>query len=296
MKRRFYLLFLVPLLLILASCEKDGNPQDRMKIEEIYAEKEVLYNDVHQYTLSNRLVEKWCWDGNTLSRIDYCEDMATYSENFYYNGRNQIVSSTVPAYGLRSEMSYDGRKLSEISVYLDDQLAYVYRFYYEGKQLIRLELSQESPVADKACPLISRMHSLHPFSNLLSPKSTTSQTLDFTWDDDNLIAAILSSGQSIPVHYAFDYDDGNNPYYDLLSLYTFDGGMRSPYLFSKNNIVSILCNEDDLNGLTTFAYQYGAHDYPTNIVVRHSHQALDEQGDWGEMTITEVETRTIKYL
>lgn len=255
--------------MLFVSCHKEGDLLNRCRINEIYSEREVYCDGNLLYTLPNNLVERWFWDGNELYRIDYYEDEDTYSENFFYNNRHQIVSTTVPAYDMYSEIAYDGKKLDHIDIYIGNRLCSNLSFSHNKGHISHAVVNTygdtKSPqLVRSVCHLSSLI--LNPdvaqlLASRLSQPSKGSVELDFVWDKDNLVSMRDASGSGIT--YAYD-PEGRNPFFNLLSLYELDNNVMEMEfrLLSRNLISRRTLFEGHDSTVTTWSYQYNNSNYP----------------------------------
>lgn len=286
-----HLTLILAALLLLASCAKEGKPTHKHKIAQIYSGKTVVYTEsgVPAYTLSRQLVEEWQWDGNELFRIDYSEDDATYSENFFYNWRHQIVRTTVPAYDLESQFLYSQGHLMKIDVTLKGQALYSIEFIRDKKHVTQIELVGS---VDEASALHPRLlsHSVGPdvaqaISQSLAhnPSSKSETHLALTWLDDDL--AEISDGQGHTIRYT--YGTQANPLRQLYSLYALDNevGNLDLSLLSKHVLAQ---KEETLAGKTSSTtYQFVGDKYPTSCNVVTTFETMSSDNQLVSLTSTE---------
>lgn len=283
-------------LSLLAACSKEGAPQKKGRIDQIFAEKQVLMDGVEQYTLPLRLVEQWNWEGNELYRIDYYEDQATYSENFFYNWRHQIVRTTVPAYDLESELSYDGRLLTCLSI------------RWEGTEMLRYDLEHDkkghvscirlwaaSLASNEAFSLAQRRLGLDlgpDCAHLLASKSAGEVSeYHLSWDHDDLVLIEWADNRC-----QFSYSQLKNPFHQLYSLYLLDNNLLNLDLTMMSEHCLTLKDEksDTRTRQTSFNFQMGSHDLPSECRSEYSYQGFDS--DFNIVSFTVRERRQYLYL
>ena len=250
-----------------AACgPKEGAVSSRHKIDQVLAEETVYMDENVYYHHGSHVSEQWHWDGRTLYRIDYI-DNGPYSENFFYDGRNRLTRTTVPAYGIRNEFHYDGRRLDSIECFQGDSKYYTLVFFHEGKTLTEMEWRYEpdtkSPLTQKqeraaVCKTLERVMGADIASLLTQPaqgKGAANTTrYRFEWYKDN-VTRIDVSGTNANYTVQLAYDDKRNIYRQLFAYSEENDPMYGFEMLSKNNIVSIIMpfrNDDSQQ----FSYSY----------------------------------------
>ena len=228
--RKFLLVLAVVLL---ASCgTKEGALRTKTKISRVMAVDNRYMDGMLFYTTGSYVEQDWKWDGKEVYRIDYHGGEHPYSENFFYDNRHRIVRTTVPAYGIRTELFYDGRKLEHIDVFDNDELFCNMAFTHDGRELVEIVCSYYS-VSDTSNPLLERL--ANPLAPLLgdaaaqcleadnhrrvfcrdgSAKGSANVRYMIEWTEDNPTHITCTDAEgSRDIYIAYTYYD--NPYFQL---------------------------------------------------------------------------------
>src|SRR5574344_6309 len=321
MKKTLYFgLFFFALIAICASCSnKDGHIKTKQKISTVYAESDIYNNNVLQYHMDSHIVQHWLWEGNELYRIEYTEDYATYAENIFYDYRNRIIRTTVPAYGIKSEFQYKGRELENIKVYTNDTLSYTLTFTHTQRHISQVvqEFSSTN-TSTKALELnpVHLLTSSEMANNLANyaieqcqiqrqhkGNNPLSITYQFLWDDDN-VSSITPISPEETSTMSFTYDDYRNPYKECYTLYEMEdnelgtNALQDNYtnstMLSKNNTT---CVTRAFNHNPNFKFNYNytyEGKYPTTRTLNYTYQIMDNT-TFEDMLVTVIEKRTYIY-
>ena len=302
------ILFIFMTVAILSSCStKEGAPDKKHRVGSITTVETRLMDGDQFYTSGDFISEKWNWDGNEMYRIDY-GGFRAYSENFFYDRRGRIAYTTIPAYGLKAEYCYDGRKLESIDVTRNDDkyMSFLFTHNDEDKissidvtsllpskkgidndimNVITLALSRTMG-AYGAKAIIGKVANDANKSNY-SDSSFITNKFFLTWSGDNLIR-VAKSDNSYVVN--LNYDNKYNPYLQLIGYHNMiEAGFRYQ-IMSKNNITSVT---EKNSPSISFTYQY-KDDYPTHRVATYSYRTVNN--DLDSVTITVNQSETITYI
>ncbi len=300
---------LLPLLLVTlfaVSCQhKDGAPDHRKRIQAVYSESAVSYDDVPFYNIDRHKVQEWKWDGNELYRIDYCEDVTTYSENIFYDRRHRISRTTVPAYGLRSEFAYKGRKLDTIYVYQNDQLSYLLLFTHADRHITSITQHFFATPSEKALAH-NPLHIINEqlFDQIPRSKGTSDVVYSLEWNKGN-VKSIKTTIDGESTLMRFTYDDKRNPLHDLFLLYelqddepgtaSLQDGQANLLMLSENNILTLTrAFNNDPNYQFNYSYTYNDK-YPETRTVRYQFTRMNNES-FQDQTVSVVEKRYYEYL
>ena len=239
-------LITVAMMLVFASCTKDGVYKPKKKISKIY---ETVQTDPNPERI---LKETWTWDGKLLSKVDYGDGAVV---SFKYD-KNQLVAIT--SGDSRSEFNYDskGKYIDNVKCYDDNDLIVTYTFTHNDKNLISgYEMEYNGGLFDKNCvrlvenvfrflaPEIAQNEAQEFVKNANSNlKGDHKYKVEFTYDGKNIIGATTNDGET----YTYTYTEYKNPFYGLLSEWGIEG-------FSKNAVASYVRKVD---GMPDYNYTY----------------------------------------
>ncbi|MBP5190892.1 MAG: hypothetical protein J6031_08280 [Bacteroidales bacterium] len=251
MKKLFCGLMAIAAIGMFAACQKEGtfNPKEKIaNVYEEYTSTSAWYNGVEweedTHNQPKALSERWIWDGNLLSKIEYPEiyeiDGVEATENyvmtFTYDGKQLVEANSEEE---RMVVTYDGKKLNKVDMYWGIQPnsitepSVTYTFTYDGKKIskINVSMSDEDWKSNGSRMQKSRMIKMLTQSLLPSARDAEkllvaaqkvaakkgakgSQTgeLSLTWDGGNIskIVASYNGVQVATVEYT--YDNKKNPY------------------------------------------------------------------------------------
>lgn len=294
------------------SCgKKEGAPDTRSRINNIYSSERYTMGDVVLFEDQEHLSQQWFWDDDELYRIDYHEN-APYSENFFYDG-DQIIRTTIPAYKLRNDFAYDGRRLSSIHTYRADTLIYTVKVSHDGKKLTAIDIHYEQNLSDKGYGL-EMMPTMHPLRLLTGDaiahmvaddacrlsrqrKATNNAEQDiryeFTWKDDDVVA-VDAIAASETWHATLTYDNKNNPYSQLFGYHLGHEAVWGFMMMSEHNVLTLTRPYENSNDqLFTYTYSYDG-DYPSQCTLAYSYLAPHNQ-TFEEVSYTVVRKERYEY-
>lgn len=293
MKKLFYCTLAVAVMSLFAACQKDGKFNPKEKIANVYEES--LYISSYNYDgqtygdttmMPKRLTERWTWDGNKLTKIAYIDYWQTwngntyvdtaveYIVNFTYDGKQLAEANSD---GQRIVFSYDGSKLEKAEVFEENNATAIVTldFEHDGKKINKIVVTQnwDGSGLDKSQPVMGRMErmllgnmlpDLKPVEKVFAKarksgaKGTVSETINLTWDGDNVSKMVITYGNESSTS-TYVYDDKNNPYQGFM--YAIDYMMEDgPVFVNENNIVKAVYQYSDYDGKgsseVNFTYTY----------------------------------------
>jgi hypothetical protein len=253
MKRNTVLMMMTIALTIGSySCKKEGVYHPKKKIARIYYQG---YNEAKE------LLEKWTWDGNSLSKITAGDN--SFSWQFQY--KDKRVDRIVSSEGDYFVFSYNKKLIQHIELFSEngtlidlyefdhtkDKITTVTNTYYgyknnsnqQNSQYLTMGLRYFLPqtIADNL-PLQQKQNSL---SNRKAAKFVI--VYEYVWDKDgNIKNLYISNTSGSYMEYSYKYDGAHNPFYysfipdDILvwSVSTETNRNTSGLLYSKNNVIS----------------------------------------------------------
>lgn len=300
MKNRFLFFVGLSALVVVGCGKKEGVVSAKHKIDKVIA-TENRWEEAEQIFAGDEYVaEQWVWDGRKVIRIDYRGD-EQYSENFFYDGR-KIISTTVPAYDLRNEFQYDGRKLDKIDVYKKEKLAATMTFAHNDDVIIEIVVKRVEVDSDMVWPMWSPM----PLKMLVGksvanticsneimasdkrafnqPKSSNSDVethYRLSWDKDHKnVEKIEVNGNGInPYTIELKYDKKINPYAQLYANHEINESIFGLKMLSENNVTFIRMPFNNL-GVIDFNYTYTYEDdYPATCNLTYNYVSLSATFD-----------------
>lgn len=264
-------------LCLMVGCgKKEGVIQTTKRLGQVFSEEHITFEGQPYYDSENHLSQQWNWDGDVLFRIDY-RDNPPYSEVLYHDG-SRLVATRVLAYGVRTELAYDGRKLESIDCFHNDTLFARYSFHHDGKTLTGFDLTiyhDYMPAVPRslfrsALPIDDALVSYldADFRNLsrqfaASAKSSSVAHYGFEWEDDDLVQVVCSSDNQTLWSARLTYDDKLNPYSQLLGYREFSNPLSDTEFrcFSRHNVLSITRTPSTIAPDYTYSYNYDG-DWP----------------------------------
>jgi len=303
MRRILAIVFPLMLLMLTSCTRKEGVVDHQQRIDQIYASEKASLDGQLLYEYDNLLAEQWNWDGNELYRIDY-QFSTTYSENIFYDSRNRIVRTTIPAYRQRNDFRYDGRQLSGIDCYEADSLVSTLVFVHDGKVLTEVQRYDYGSSAAKG---------LNPLRQLLGAdiasaievgaqrhraqtkgEATVRTDFHFEWDDDDNVSRVSYNDGTQTQQIVLTYDEMNNPYSELYTNFMMEESLFGFAMMSRHNIVTMrMPYELQSDLLFTYTYQY-EDDYPTMRHLHYSYSSMSET-DWTEALYEYDKTEVYSY-
>ncbi len=261
------------LLLVGACGKKEGVIPTAHRISQVFSEEHITFEGQPYYDCENHLSQQWNWDDDLLFRIDY-RDNPPYSEVLYHDG-SRLVATRVLAYGVRTELSYDGRKLETIDCFRNDTLFARYAFHHDGQQMTGFDLTIYDSAAAAPRSLIRTALPLDDalvsyldadFRNLsrqIAAKSGSVVHYDFQWDDEDLVQVVCRSDNQTLWSASITYDDKLNPYAQLFGYREFSNPVSDADFrcFSRHNVLSISRTPAGVAPDYTYTYTYDG-DWP----------------------------------
>ncbi len=280
-------------VLLLASCGKrDGVLDSRQKIDYILSNETLTCDGEPYYSEDWHLSENWNWDGDELYRIDHY-DFKQFSENYFYDSHNRISYTTVPAYKIRTDFIYDGKKLQRIECSREETRLYHIDFHHDGKELVGMDLYRENVIEPDTAEEEALKASMslvfgRDVARMIDVKGGGSKGVvkyAFLWNDGNITRIECpEEGWSSEI----EYDDKRNPYSQLYGYSETNNSMYRFEMLSRNNILSLSQNGLDY----AFSYEYDKKDFPTQRTVTYSYYAINNT-TWDSSLF--IYTRTEKY-
>ena len=247
------------------------------KIDQVMASEFRYEDDQLVYSLNEYVEQQWIWDGKKVIRVDY-RDENQYSENFFYDGR-KLIKTTVPAYNLVSEFSYDGSLLEKIEISRDGNSVATLEFIHAGKVLDEIVCHRSVADSDMVWPMWSR-YALAPICETRSAaKGGVSVHYKLTWNDENVERIDVSSDGIDPYTILLTYDNKVNPYSQLFGNHEMNESIFGFKMLSENNITSIVMPYPK-QGIVHFDYSYSYDgDYPSSRNLTYSYPSLSATFD-----------------
>ncbi len=308
MRHSFFNSFAIVLisLVALAACEpQEGVVDHRQRIDQIYASEKATLGNHTLYEFDNLLAEQWNWDGDVLYRIDY-QFSTTYSENIFYDSRNRIVRTTVPAYRQQNLFFYDGRHLSHIDCFVADSMVASWVFVHDENVLTKVQHIDYHQPDDKRqiCNPLSRLMGVDIASAMTvgaqfrraQTKGDGAVSTDFLfeWDANDNVSRITYNDGAQTQHIDLTYDDKHNPYSELYTNYMMEETIFGFTMMSKHNILTMRMPYGlRTDQLFTYTYQY-QDDYPVSRHLHYSYTAVDAT-DWSEALYDYNKTENYSY-
>ena len=297
--KRFFLFFLA--IVCLAGCmHKEGKLYTSHCINDVVAVESRYMDEVEYYTTGTYVSETWNWNGKELYRIDYRGDHP-YSENLFYEG-SRLSWTTIPAYGIRMDYFYDGRKLDRIEVSKDDEPLCRWSFFHDGTTLDKIvchQFSQSAPLPSTnplSCYLGNEVSSFlvaQCMAVASERKEESDMTYNLLWADDELKEIQCDVGDTV-WSIKLSYDNKWNPYCQLWGYREMNDPIFGFDMVSRHNVVSI---EMPYNGrqsqLFTFSYEY-EDDYPVKRILNYTYPSVNET-TWDSVDVRYQRIETIHY-
>ena len=291
--------------------KKEGTPDNKQRIDYISVDEKATLDGQPLYQYDSIKAEKWNWAGNELYRIDYRYSV-TYSENIYYDNKDRIVRTTIPAYRQRNDFYYDGRQLDRIETFVADTLSTVLIFVHTDGTLTQIDRVDyninQTPNTSTSQQLnnstLSRLMgndiaaaldvaASRRFAKSKAKTSTISYKLE--WDDDDNLTHIAYNAADGEEHIYITYDDKRNPYSELYTSYNLDQTLFGFAMLSPHNVLTIRMPygvHQEL--LFSYTYQY-TDDYPTQRKLHYSYTTSTSVTDWSEALFEYNRTENFYY-
>lgn len=277
----------IVVLLLFASCgTKEGALRTKTKISQITSVENHYADGTLFYTTGSYLEQDWKWDDKEVYRIDYHGGEHPYSENFFYDNRHRIVRTTVPAYYIRTELFYDGRKLEHIEVYDNDELYCYMTFVHEGRDLVEISCNYY-PVSDTSNPVLDKV--ANPLAPLLGDDAAQSlesgvrckgagrkgasvrYLIEWTEDNPTHITCIDAEG-SKDIYIAYTYYD--NPYFQLYGFREMNNPLFRFGMLPRNAVDRIVMPFGRSKNQQFFYYYQYVDDVVSECRMKYSYSAV----------------------
>lgn len=301
------LLIIVLIAIITVACGKrEGVVPAKKKIDRVMA-IENRYQDGEQiFAGTEYMEEQWTWDGKKVIRIDYRGENQ-YSENIYHDGR-KIIRTTVPAYFVRSEFVYDGRKLNEIDVYMKERQVATLTFVHDDDGVREIVCRRNEPDSEMVWPMwapmplrvlvgsdVAQAIGRDAASQLSSERCLTKSESEIhyalTWDNDHESVVRISVSGSVEKTYTIEltYDDKENPYDQLFTNHEINDPIFGFKMLSEHNVTSIRRPYENM-GEVEFKYTYSYDgDYPMSRVLRYQYVTQTVESDSSVVRVEKTE-------
>lgn len=234
----------IVMLLLAASCEKEGVYSPGKRISKIYVD-----NDSWK-----KLEQEWTWKGDLLQSVSYYGGM--YELRFHYDGK-QLVSITQLGGNNKYYLFHynkNGKKLDSLDVYVDkldhspnvlhyahydfsyndaglisgyDEVTYYTGWYKEDEQVFALVLQCAVPgLPDVAARQLTKTDIRNKGDEFVWDRYSVS----FVYNDENVTDCLVTMNDRYKYSYTFTYTDYQNPSYKLFQ----SAGFESSSLYSRN--------------------------------------------------------------
>lgn len=276
MKKTLVLMASAAMLLLGASCTKEGvfNPKEKIaKISESSLSVSTYSYDGQSYTESDttpkHLTQEWKWDDNLLTTItNYHQEYGLLEDEpttvvssvltLTYDGKQLVKVSDASGQNY-SNYTYDGNKLTKIESYEEGQLRSTAEITHDGKKIAQVVVTTYEVEGKASDATRFALSTIMPNKRVLdkvlanSAKATTTQTqtLDFTFDGGNVTKIDMTYGEeNITLEYT--YDKNKNPFYGCYAALGEEGFTA----LSENNILSEKSTEVYTRDGATRTYTY----------------------------------------
>lgn len=313
MKKILLIVAAIALLAGVSSCKKDmeGKYAPKEKIQAVYQERALYYNDEVSYEVPKYKSEEWMWEKDRLNRITYYEEYTyesgedgetetghevMYTQLFTYDGDGRLTKSEILGQvNMVATCEYDGKYLKTMTVNESGELVVAYQFNHDGKKITSFDLTLGDDFFDgdeKTMEQIERVNPLRfvldvePSAKVMTAtkvcakraakagsKANAVLHFDLTWDGDN-VSRMATSYMGATMQYAFAYDGKNNPYSNLFELVNMMDGSLMPYMaLSKNNATKITLTQTTEGETLTQTEEYA---YTYNVKDYPTSKTLSE--------------------
>ncbi|MBO4370616.1 MAG: hypothetical protein J5808_04540 [Paludibacteraceae bacterium] len=308
MKKILFTVMALALLVGASSCKKEmeGKYAPKEKIQSVYQERTVCNNDSVIQQEPKFKSEEWTWENNVLDRITYFDQYAyeneegdgmetelvqLYVQLFKYDGDGRLSKSEILGMAsMKAEYEYDGKYLKTMAIYDEGDMLVTYQFNHEGSKITSFDLTLGDELVDKNKNAMQQLERVNPLrfvmevepaskvmaatkscakrSAKVGSKANPVVHFDMEWSGDN-VSKIWANYMGATMQYNFNYDNKNNPFYNLFEMVAMVNEGFVPFLpLSKNNVTGIAetyieDGESDTYSLA-YTYTYNNKDYPTS--------------------------------
>lgn len=285
-----YHIFVIALTLVflLSGCsKKEGSISHREKIQTVTADEHHYQDDQLYYSLEEYVEEAWNWDGNELYRIDY-QGQYSYSENFFYDRKNRLKSTTVPAYGIRREFFYSGKELDHIDTYKDMRL--VGRMSFTHTDGVLTEIAVDRWLTDDADSVVDFI--MRKSLGAWCSKSASCR-YQLQWNENDVVR-IDCQGADTTYSISLTYDKKNNPYHQLFGYQELNDPIFGFEMLSQHNVETIHMPFGKIKDqLFSFQYKYDGN-YPAERTLTYKYNTVSNTFDSVEYKVVKKEKYTYK--
>lgn len=305
MKKILFAVMAFALLAGTSSCKKEmeGKYAPKEKINAVYTEETYWYNGSIESHEAKYKSEEWTWVKDRLDKIVYFnqytyptgegDEMETEYEQtnlqtFTYDDDGRLTKSEI--FGMtkmEAICEYDGKELTKMTFMEDGEVVVAYQFKHDGKRITSFDMTLNDEywgVGEKVAKQLERVNPLRfvlsaePAAQVMDAtkiyakraakvgsKANTVIHFDIEWNGNN-VSRIGSSHMGEKMQYDFNYDEKNNPFYNLFDI----GNTRVvPFMpLSKNNVIGIAQTMSEGGDVETetieYSYTYNSKDYPTS--------------------------------
>ena len=316
------------LLFCFASCsEKEGVYNPKQKIEKISESAtnttEYYDSDSHSWgnsyteTTSKHLAQRWTWDDNTVTMIEYLNlDGTVYSTStFKYDDDRLVRIENGNEYAV---ITYNGKKLNTVEMHspadydeksVEEDIT-VYTMYYDDDKITKINVTGPSDMMFKKSQLKSTLYStLLPkqmddiFAKACSiidkkagkgakGESQMSADINLVWTGDNVTKMSTNVDMGflkMDVTETYTFDKKNNPFKHFVN--TFTDGM---IFMNENNVLTTTTvsnyaysfmgesDEETETNNYTYTYEYDGK-WPTSVTCQYEYIYFEED-DYGNQT------------
>lgn len=263
------------LLLIAASCEKEGVYNPKQKISKVYWSQKINWQNGDYEDIEKHLSEVWNWEGNQLRSIQYYDEDGDWygTEEYYYYANDRIYSINWQEPGelisnLEYKFEYDGKKLSVINYYYDNDLIVQYEVSHQNGKISQIKYTymDYNKKAIAMSPTFFRIFlpemdakTAKKLANKLNERKSETSIIRFKWSGKNISQVIWGEEADAPFN-EFTYDKKINPFKKFFDTDAVDE-LDFPVLNSQNNVVKCSTNYGSDVEELEYIYTYDG-DYP----------------------------------
>lgn len=270
MKKLGLFMMTMAMIFVFNSCEKDNlgvfNP--KTKIVEVYSESDGHY-----------LKERWNWNGDELRDVKYYKKNGDVDYTCHYQYENGLLSR-IETDDQHTDFEYDGKTLTTIKTYYENQLMETYSITLEKQKLSHISINKNAKSVAGKGPDILCLFS--PELDTYLSKSDAKREhydysaaeIDFTWEKDNVKYMKMKIDRPDSVQnltFTYVYDENINPkknFFSLLLDHVLLNDEPQTFFCSANNAVGVYVTDsyDIFSVSTSFTYAYDYYKkYPTKV-------------------------------
>ena len=308
MKKILFAVMAFALLAGVSSCKKEmeGKYAPKEKIQSVYQEHAVYYGGevIHQEPKFKS--EEWSWVNDRLDRIVYFDQYTyevgedeepeteyeqLYVQLFSYDDDGRLTKSEILGQvNMEATCEYDGKELKTMTVKEDGEMVVTYQFNHDGKRITSFDLTLSEEYWEMDEKVAKQLERVSPLRFVLSAEPATEVMaatkdcakraakagskanalihFEMEWNGDN-VSQIGASYMGAMIQYNFNYDEKNNPFYNLFDIVNTVNDGFVPFMpLSKNNVIAIAITQSEDGETYTetvhYTYTYNSKDYPTS--------------------------------